>query len=111
MRLVGQTLLVHLEEDPLRPLVVLGVSGIDLSIPSVIGAELGELILEGGNVLLHCHARVNLVLESVVLGRQAEGIPTHRVEYIVAALPPEARVHICAYIAAHVTYVQTFTRG
>ena len=39
IRFIGQTLLKHLEEDPLRPFVVSRVSGVDLPTPIKIKTE------------------------------------------------------------------------
>ena len=49
---VSQTVLVQLQEDPLGPLVVLGVGGVDLAIPVKGEAQRLELAAEMVHVLL-----------------------------------------------------------
>ena len=48
---VSQSLLVKLHEDPLGPLVVPGIGGVDLAVPVIAEAEGFDLAFEGGNVL------------------------------------------------------------
>lgn len=50
--LVGQAMLVQLQEDPLGPLVVLGVSGVDLAIPVKGETQRLELLTEVIHILL-----------------------------------------------------------
>ena len=48
---VSQTLLVKLHEDPLGPLVVPGIGGVDFTVPVIAESEGFDLAFEGGNVL------------------------------------------------------------
>ena len=75
----------RLQEDPLRPLEVVRVGGIDLAVPVVAEAEHLDLPAEGVDVLLRGDARVRAGLDGVLLGGQAEGVPAHRVQDVEAA--------------------------
>ena len=72
--LVCQPVLVHLEEDPLRPLIVLRVCRVDDAVPVEAVAEHLELAGEVFDVLLRDNCRMDMVLDGEVLGRQAKGI-------------------------------------
>ena len=78
---------VELQKDPLRPAEVLRVSRADLTRPVVAEAERLELGAEVVDIPLGGDARVLTRLDRVLFGRQAEGIPSHRMEHIVAAQP------------------------
>ena len=108
--LVGQTVLVQLQEDPLGPLVVFGVSGVDLAVPVEGEAQSLELLTEVIHVLLGDDGRVDVVLHGEVLGGQTEGIPAHRVEHVVAVLTALAAHHVQRGIAAGVAHMQTRAR-
>jgi len=72
--LVGQAVLVHLQEDPLRPLIIFGVRRIDHAIPIKAVAEHLELAGKVFDVFLRDDRRMDVVLDGEVLGRQAKGI-------------------------------------
>ena len=58
---VGKTVLIHLEENPLRPFVIVRVGGVYLPVP-VKGKSQGlELLLEVSNVVFGDYFRVNVV--------------------------------------------------
>ena len=109
--LVGQAVLVQLQEDPLGPLVVLGVGGVDLTIPVKGEAQRLELAAEMIHVALGDDGRVDVVLHGEVLGGQTEGIPAHGVQHVVAVLAALAADHIQGSIAAGVAHMQARTRG
>src|SRR4051812_11450663 len=82
--LVGKSVLKKLEEEPLCPLVILWVSRVYLPRPVEGYAETLYLPTEGVSVLLGYISGFPACLNSVVLCRQAEGIPTYGVQHIVA---------------------------
>ena len=104
--LVGKALLEQLDEDPLRPLVVLGVGGVDLAVPVKGQAQCLELALEAGHILGGDDLGVDVVFQGVVLGRQAEGVPTHGVQDVIAALTLFARDDVQRGVAARMADVQ-----
>ena len=83
--LVGQTLLEQLQENPLSPLVVARVGGIDLTRPVERQTKALELALEACDVLLGNLCRMNMVLDGKVLSRQTECVPAHRMDHVFAA--------------------------
>ena len=82
--LVCQPVLVHLEEDPLRPLIVLRVCRVDDAVPVEAVAEHLELAGEVFDVLLRDNCRMDMVLDGEVLGRQSERVKADRVQDVVA---------------------------
>ena len=81
---VGEALLVQLLEDPLRPLVVLRVGRVDLAVPVVREAERADLLAEAVDVLFRRDGGVRPRLDCVLLSRQPEGVPPHRVQDVEA---------------------------
>ena len=80
-------MLEHLQEDPLGPLVVVGVGGVDAAVPIKAVAQHLQLAGEVGDVLLGDDGRVDMVLDGVVLRGQAEGIEADGVQHVVALHP------------------------
>ena len=84
---IGEPLLVELLEDPLRPAVVLGVGRVDLAVPVVGKAERADLLAEAVDVLLRGDCGMGAGLDGVLLGGKAEGVPSHRMQYVEALHP------------------------
>ena len=103
---IGQAVLVQLEEDPLGPLVVFRVGGVDLPVPVEGEAQALELRAEAVHILFGHDGRVDVVLHGVVLGGQAESIPAHGVQHVVPALAAAAGHHVQGGVAAGVAHVQ-----
>jgi hypothetical protein len=82
---VGDALFQHLQEQPLVPLVVLGVAGGDLAAPVDGQPHRLHLLLHVGDVVVGPLGGRHAVLQRRVLGRQAEGVPAHGHEHVVAA--------------------------
>ena len=82
--LIGKAPLEHLLEDPLGPLVVAGVGGVDAAVPIETVAQHFQLAGEVGDVLLGDDGGVDMVLDGVVLRGQAEGIEADGVQDVVA---------------------------
>ena len=103
---VGQTTLVELQEQPLRPAVVVLVGGVEGARPvegrGVSLARLDRLGDVGAGVVVG----VRVVADRGVLGRQPEGVEPHRVEHLEAALPPVAGHHVVQGEDLGVTHVQ-----
>ena len=93
--LIGQTVLVQLEENPLSPLVVIGVSGVHTPVPVEGVAQHVELPGEVFDVLLGDDGGGDVVFDGEVLGGQAEGIVADGQQDIVAVHPllPGDHVH------------------
>ena len=109
--LVGEALLVQLQEDPLGPLIILGVGGVDLTVPVEGEAQCLELLPEVVNILLGDDGRMDVVLHGEVLGGQAESVPAHRVEHVITVLAALAAHDIQRSVAAGMADVQARARG
>ena len=103
---VCQAALVHAQKEPLVPPVVVRQTRRHLGGPVVAQAEAVHLHPHRRDVLLRPLARRRVVLERGVLRRQAEGIPAHRMQHVVALHPHVARQRIADRIVAHVAHVQ-----
>ena len=103
---IRQAALEHLQEEPLVPLVVFRLAGGDLQIPVVGEAHAVHLALHLGDVRDRPIARMHAALDGRVLGGQAERVPAHGVQDVVAAHPHVARQRIADGIIAHVAHVQ-----
>ena len=84
---VGQPLLVKLHEDPLGPLEVVRIGGVDLAIPVIAEAERLDLTAEVVDVLLRGHRRMGSSLHGVLFRGQPERIPPHRMKHVEVAHP------------------------
>ena len=107
---VGEPPLVHLQEQPLVPPVVLRVAGRDLALPGVADAEPLQLVLHVRDVLARPGLGVRPVLDRGVLGGHAEGVPTERMEHVVTAHPLHARHDVADHVVAHVSDVRVARR-
>src|SRR5207245_1063013 len=75
----------QLQEDPLRPLEVGRIGGVDLAIPVVTETEHLDLPAKGRDVPLRRLARMSAGFDGVLLSRQSKRVPAHGVKYIAAA--------------------------
>ena len=107
LSLVGQAHFVKLQKDPLRPLVVIGVGGVDLAVPVVGEAQSLDLLPEAVDVLVRALPRVRSRFDGVVLRRQSEGVPAHGVQNVEALHAFEAAVYVGRGVALGVSDVQS----
>ena len=91
---VGKPFLVHLQEQPLRPLVVLGRAGVKLVVPVVHRTDFLELPFHGGDVLHGAVLGVYARLYRVVFGGQTERVEAHGLEHFVALHLLETRIGV-----------------
>ena len=103
---VRQALLVELLEQPLSPLVVLGIRGVQAAAPVSGNSVTLEGLSLSLNVLVRPLLGVSVVLNGCVLSGQAEGVPANRVQNIVAALFEVAGVHVTNSECLRVTHVK-----
>ena len=104
--LVDQSLVEQLGEQPLFPAVVVGVTGGDLALPVIAETEALQLPAHVVDVLVGPLRRRHVVLDRRVLRRQAEGVPAHRLQHILAQHALVAADHIADGVVAHVAHVQ-----
>ena len=107
---LGDAFLEHAQEQPLVPLVVLGRAGGQLAAPVDGETQRLELLLHVGDVVVGPLRGRDPVLDRGVLGGQAEGVPAHRLEHVVALHAMEARQHIADGVVAHMPHVQLARR-
>ena len=103
---VGDALFQHAQEQPLVPLVVRRVAGGDLARPVDREPHRLHLALHVGDVLVGPLRRRHAVLHRRVLGGQAERVPAHRHQHVVALHPQLPGHHVVDRVIAHVPHVQ-----
>ena len=97
---------VDRQEDELRPAEVVGVGRIDLAVPVVTEAQRLDLPAERVHIRGGGQPRVGAGLAGVLLGRQTEGVPAHRVQHVEAVHPLEAGEDVGRRVAFRVADVQ-----
>ena len=107
----SQSLFEHLEEDPLCPLVVLLIGGIDHSRPVERKTDTLELSGEFYNIVVRHLTGMHAGLDGGVLSRQTVGIKTDGEQYIIALHPALAADNFQTGIRLDVSYVHTVTGG
>ena len=107
--LVCKTLLEKLQKDPLCPFVVVRIGGIYFPRPIERKSEGFELSPKNVGIFLGHDRRLETGFDGVVFRRKTEGIPTDRVENIVALHPALSGNDIHGRVAADVTDMETVT--
>jgi len=90
--------MIELQKEPLRPLVVVGISRVDFPTPVERKPHGRELLFEIVDIFFGCLLRRNPVFECVIFGGKTERVPSHRVEHVVALHPSPARHNIECYV-------------
>ncbi len=108
--LVGETLLVELQEDPLGPLVVGRLGGRQDVPPREHPPHPRQLAGEVGDVARNQLGRVHPNLDGEVLGMDPEGVEADRLEHLVALHPLEPAEDIGAREREEIPHVQPFGR-
>ena len=108
---VCKPLLVKLLEDPLRPAVVLWIGRVHLAIPVVAEAERAYLLAEAVDVLLRGDRGVGSCLDCILLRREAECVPSHRMKDVEAFHPLVAAEDIRRGVALGMADMKPRARG
>ena len=108
--LVGEPALVQLQEDPLRPAVVLRLVRRELARPVDRPAHALHLAADGGDVALGHLTRVAALADRGVLGRQAERVVSHRVQHREPGTTPLVAEHVAHRVVLDVPHVQLARR-
>jgi hypothetical protein len=103
---VGEPRLEELEEEPLRPAVVLGLVRRQHALPVDRPAHSLHLPPDRGDVALRHFARVAPLRDGSVLGGKPESIETHRPHDHVPVPPPEMGDDLAQHVVAHMAHVQ-----
>ena len=110
VRLRVEPRVIDLEENPLCPAEVAGVGRGEFARPVVAEAEGFNLPREVGDVRLGGDARMLAGLDGVLLGRQAEGIPTHRMKHVEPLRAPVAGEDVRGRVTLRMPHVQPRAR-
>ena len=76
-------MLEHLYEYPLGPLIEIRISCVYLPVPVIESVDLLDLPLDVFNVFSSGNSRMHMVFDGIVLSREPEGVPAHRVYYVL----------------------------
>ncbi len=103
---IGQPRLEELQEQPLRPAVVLDLVCRRLAVPVDHPAQASHLGADVRDVPLHDLARMPALADRGILGGQAERVEAHRAHHAPAGAPPVMRDHIAQRVVEDVPHVQ-----
>ncbi len=108
--LVGQPALEHAQEEPLVPFIVRGIAGRELARPIVARAHQLDLPAHVVDVRARPGVGLDPALDRRVLCGQAECIPAHRVDDVVAAHAHHPRYGVAERVVFRVADVQIARR-
>ena len=106
LRDIGKPLLVELLENPLRPLVVLRIGRVHLTVPVVREAKHADLLAEAVDILLCGDFRMRAGFDGVLLGGKAECVPAHRMKHVKALHALVAAEDVRGRVAFRMSHVQ-----
>gem|GEM_PF-5115966 len=109
--LVSQALFKHLQKNPLRPFIIIGIGGINLAVPIEAETEHLELTAEYGNVALGDLFGMLACFNGVILRRKAEAVITHREQHVITFKTLFPCYNVKRGIGPWMTYVQTCAAG
>ena len=107
---LGEPGCVQLQEQPLRPAVVLRLVGGELARPVDRPADRLHRPPDRVDVPFDDLARVAAVVDRGVLGRQAERVEPHRPQHLEAVAAVEMRPDVAERVDEHVAHVQRARR-
>ena len=102
---VGHAAVEQIEKHGLLVAVVAGRAGGDFAAPVIGQAHGPQLAAHDGDVVPRPLRRMRALGHGGVLGRHAEGIPSHRVQHVEPARPLVARDHVADRIDADVAHM------
>ena len=109
--LVSQAVFQKFQENPLGPLVVGGVGGIDLAGVVEAEAQALKLLAEVIDVLFGDHGGMDLVLDGEILRGQAKGIITDGVKDVVALHAALAGDDVQRRVGTRMAHMQAISAG
>ena len=107
---IRQPALEHAQEEPLVPPVIFRLARRDLAPPVVAEAESLADRLHLRDVRVGPFARRDAALDRGVFGRQAERVPSDRMQHVETAHPLVTRHRIADRVVPHVAHVQRARR-
>jgi len=108
---VGQPLFIEQQKDPLGPFIIFRQAGIYLPGPIVTASGQLEGPLVIGGVLRHHLPGVAPLLDGLVLGRLAEGVPAHGMQHIESGHALVAAEGIHRHVVLEVPHMEARPRG
>ena len=105
-----QTALVHLQEDPLTPAIVLRVAGNNGAIPVIGKAHALETGLLRFDVGIRPLSRMGIVLDGCVFCRQTKRIPAHWMQHVVTTHSVIASCYVADGVIANMAHVNVARR-
>ena len=100
----------HVEEEFLLLMVVFEIAGRDLPRPVERQAHALQLPAHGGDIVVRPLSRMDAALDRRVLRWQAERVPAHGMQHVVAARAHEAGHHVAHGVVPHVTHMDAAGR-
>ena len=104
--LVRKAALEHAQEDPLRPLVVLGIRRRQLTAPVDRPAHAQHLLANARDVAGGHLGGLTTGLDRRVLGGQAERVVAHRVQHLVPSAAAKVRDNVAHRVIGDVPHVE-----
>ena len=101
----------QLQEDPLGPLVIIGIGGIHFAAVIEGEAQLLQLHAEMIHILLGNDCGMDVILDGEVFGGQAEGVPADGEEHVVAFHAALAGDDVHGRVGAGMAHVQAVSAG
>src|SRR4051812_37448904 len=95
-----------LQEDPLCPLVIVGIARLYLAAPVEAEAKVVHLLFVVRDILLCGYTRIDAVFQGVLFGGQTKGVEAHGVQDVKSLETFEARIDVGCDIAERVTDVE-----
>src|SRR6185437_1789455 len=105
-RSISQSFFQHSQKKPLIPAIIIRRAGSKLAAPVYGQPQTLQLLAHIGNIVIGPLRRRYVVLYRRILCRQAESIPAHWLQHVVALHATIARQHITNGVIAHMPHVQ-----
>ena len=108
--LVHEAFFEQPREQPLFPAIVPGVTGCQFACPVITESEPLQLAAHVIDVFIGPAGGRHIVLDRRVFGWQAEGVPAHRLQHILAQHALITGDHIAYRVVTHMAHVQFSAR-
>ena len=99
----------HLEECPLRPLVIVGIRGAEFPLPVIREANTVKLAAVAGDILEGRLLRMLAGLDGILLGGKAKSIIAHRMQDIKTFKSLITGEYIAGYVTERMTDMEPGT--
>src|SRR4051812_47839068 len=107
---IREAALQHLEKEPLVPAIVLGFATRDFAIPVDGKTDALHLRLHMRDVAECPLPGLTASLQRRILRWKTEGVPTHRMQDVIAAHPHVTRQRVANRVVPHVSHMELAAR-